>query len=99
MLLAVLILYNPFAALTNSGNRTVVRNIARHRATVGASELQQLAPNQEQNQQADVTLQETRAELTGPVLREYRTETFERDVEVPQPESVSRVWSRPPPSV
>ncbi len=98
VLLAFLILYNPFAALTNSGNTFAVRGLERHRATVGVSELQHLAGCPDQTQQNDVNLRENREELAGPVA-DYQPQRFERDVELPQPESASRLWSRPPPLV
>lgn len=98
VLLALLILYNPFAALTNSGDTFAVRGLERHRATVGASELQHLAGCSDQTQQLDVALRENREEFARPVA-EYQPRSFERDVELPQPESASRFWSRPPPLV
>jgi hypothetical protein len=96
VLLAFLILYNPFATLGSSGNAFAVRGLERHRATVGASELQHLACSPDQTQQTDVNLRENREEFAG-FIAEYQAQSFERDVEVPQPDSLIRVWSRPPP--
>ena len=98
VLLAFLILYNPFTTLGSSGNAFAVRGLERHRATVGASELQHLAACPDQTQQTDVNLRENREEFAG-FIAEYQAQSFERDVEVPQPDSIIRVWSRPPPLV
>jgi hypothetical protein len=98
VLLALLILYNPFMALTGSAHSFSVHGLARHRSTVGASELQHMGPLQDQNQQDVVNLQDSQEEFTG-LVAEYEAVGFARDVEVAQPESVSRIWSRPPPLV
>ena len=96
VLLVLLILYNPFLAFISSYGSFSVHGLARHRATVGASELQHLGCAQDQTQQDAVSFKEFREEFAGPVA-EYEEVTLRRDVELPQPESVSRVWSRPPP--
>jgi hypothetical protein len=97
VLLAFLILYNPFTANMRSGDASAVRGLARHRATVGASELQHFTASPDQTQQTDVVLHENREEF-ATFIPEYQPQSFERDAEVPQPDSISRVWSRPPPS-
>ncbi len=98
VLLALLILYNPFAALTGSAGTISVQRQARHRATVGSSELQHLGAAQDQNPQEFVELREIRKEVGEPATQQ-KTQGLQNDVEVLQPESVSRVWSRPPPLV
>jgi hypothetical protein len=98
VLLAFLILYNPFTANMRSGDASAVRGLARHRATVGASELQHFTGSPDQTQQTDVNLQENH-EGFASFIAEYQPQSIERDVEVPQPDSISRVWSRPPPSL
>jgi len=44
LLLATLLLYNPFFAVPHSGNGLDIGHRASHRATVGASELQHFSP-------------------------------------------------------
>jgi len=44
LILATLLLYNPFLAVPHSGNSLEVGHRASHRATVGASELQHFSP-------------------------------------------------------
>jgi hypothetical protein len=97
VLLALLILYNPFLALTTSYASYSVHGQARHRATVGACELQHLGCAQDQTQQDAVHLQELSEEIAGPAPG-FEPVAFHQDV-VLQPESVSRVWSRPPPTL
>lgn len=98
VLLALLILYNPFLALTTSYANYSVHGQARHRATVGACELQHLGCAQDQTQQDVVNLQELSEEIAGPAP-EFAPMAFHQDLELLQPESVSRVWSRPPPTL
>ena len=96
LLLAALILYNPFAALCYSHGPIEVHTLQRNRATVGASELQHFSPVQDEIQKADIDLEANREELAAPA-GSYVARGFEREVEVPQSDIVSRVWSRPPP--
>jgi hypothetical protein len=96
LLLAALILYNPFAALCYSHGPIEVHTLQRNRATVGASELQHFSPVQDEIQKADIDLEANREELAVPA-GSYVARGFEREVEVPQSDIVSRVWSRPPP--
>ena len=44
LILATLLLYNPFSAVPHSGNALEIGHRASHRATVGASELQHFSP-------------------------------------------------------
>jgi hypothetical protein len=96
VLLAALLLYNPFAALCFSHGTFEVHTPQRNRASVGASELQHFSPVQDGNRQVDLSLESNREEVAvtaeGFVARGY-----EREVEVPQSDIVSKVWSRPPP--
>jgi hypothetical protein len=96
VLLALVILYNPFLALSTSYTSFSVHGQARHRATVGASELQHLGCAQDQRQQDAVNLQGFGKEFAGPA-REYEPLAFDRDLEVAQPELTNLIWSRPPP--
>jgi hypothetical protein len=96
VLLAALILYNPFAALWYSHSLIEVHTLQRNRATVGSSELQHFSPVQDEIQKADIDLEANREELAVPA-GSYVARGFEREVEVPQSVIVSKVWSRPPP--
>jgi hypothetical protein len=96
VLLAVLILYNPFAALCYSHGTFEIHTLQRNRATVGSSELQHFSPVQDDIKQADLNLETNREEVAVPA-GSYVARGFEQEVEVPQSDIVSRVWSRPPP--
>lgn len=96
VLLAALILYNPFAALYYSHSTIEVHTLQRNRASVGASELQHFSPVQDDTPQADVNLEANRYEVVAPA-ETFVARGFEREVEVPQPDVASEVWSRPPP--
>src|ERR1700686_2662686 len=96
VLLAALILYNPFAALYFSHDTIEVHTLQRNRASVGASELQHFSPVQDDIQQADLNVEGSREEVAVPA-GSYVARGFEREVEVPQADIVSKVWSRPPP--
>jgi hypothetical protein len=96
VLLAALILYNPFAALCYSHDTIEVHTLQRNRATVGSSELQHFSPVQDDSKQADVSLQASREEVAVPA-GSYVARGFEREVEAPQSDIVCKVWSRPPP--
>jgi hypothetical protein len=96
VLLAALILYNPFAALCFSHGRIEVHTLQRNRATVGASELQHFSPVQDDTKQANLHLETSREEVAAPA-ESFVARGFEREVEIPQSDIVSRVWSRPPP--
>ncbi len=98
VLLACLILYNPFAALYCSHQILSVHTPQRNRATVGASELQHFGPVQEEAQQADLTVEDNRHEVVAPA-RSYVACGFAREEEVQQPEFSAEVWSRPPPTL
>ena len=96
VLLAALILYNPFAALCFSHGTIEVHTLQRNRASVGASELQHFSPVQDDIPQVDINLAANRGELVAPAGT-FVARGFEREVELPQSDIVSKVWSRPPP--
>jgi len=98
VLLAFLLLYNPFIALYCSHSSFSVDTPQRNRATVGASELQHIGLIQKEIQPAKVVVEENRDEVAAPQKNDV-ARGFEREEEVPQQEFVSKVWSRPPPSL
>src|ERR1700676_3625639 len=83
VLLAALMLYNPFAALYFSHDTIEVHTLQRNRASVGASELQHFSPVQDDIQQADLNLEGSREEVAVPA-GSYVARGFEREEEVPQ---------------
>lgn len=96
VLLAVLILYNPFAALCFSHGTIEVHTLQRNRASVGASELQHFSPVQDGKQQADINQEANCEELAAPA-ETFVAGAFEQEVKKPQSEIAFKVWSRPPP--
>ncbi|HET7105704.1 MAG TPA: hypothetical protein VFI38_02770 [Candidatus Acidoferrum sp.] len=95
-LLAALLLYNPFAAVCVSHGTFEVHTLQRNRASVGASELQHFCPVQDGSQQVEVNLESNREEVAEPA-ETFVAHGYEREVEVPQSDIVSKIWSRPPP--
>jgi hypothetical protein len=96
VLLAALLLYNPFATLCFSHGTFEVHTLQRNRASVGASELQHFSPVQDDIPQVDLNLEASREEVPAPA-GSYVARGFEREVETPQSDIVCKVWSRPPP--
>jgi hypothetical protein len=96
VLLAALILYNPFVALCLSHGTIEIHTLQRNRASVGASELQHFSPVQDDIPQADINLEANRKEVVAPA-ETFVARGFEREVEVTQSDVASEVWSRPPP--
>jgi len=98
VLLAFLMLYNPFIALYCSHGAYSLHTPERNRATVGSSELQHYGPIQDEIQQPDLRMEENRDEVAAPASS-FVARGFEREVELPQPEFAAKVWSRPPPTL
>ena len=96
VLLAALLLYNPFATLYYSHGTFEVHTLQRNRASVGASELQHFSPVQDDIRQADLNLESSRDKVAVPA-ESFVARGLEREIEIPQSDIVSRVWSRPPP--
>ena len=95
VLLVGLLLYNPFAALTSASAGLAYQALARHRASVGASEMQHFAPVKAVTGQPDVTVAGQKGDLPAP-----REETRLPSGRVHLPlllEGMTTVWFRPPP--
>ena len=88
--LAALLLYNPFASLCFSHGTFEVHTLQRNRASVGASELQHFSLVQDDIPQPDLNLESSRDEVAAPA-GSYVARGFEREVEIPQSDIVSRV--------
>ena len=90
-----LLLYNPFAALTSASDGLAYQALARHRASVGASEMQHFAPVKAETGQPDVTVAVQKGELPAP-----REEARLASGRVHLPlllEGMTSLWFRPPP--
>jgi len=92
-----LLLYNPFIALLSHTDGLAFQELARHRSTVGASEMQHYASAQEDGAPADVIIEEA---FSAPVLttNESSYHPFFEQVLPQHPELVASVWFRPPPA-
>jgi hypothetical protein len=66
VLLIGLLLYNPFLALTSATHGRGYQALTRHRASVGASEMQHFAPVQVEKALADVRVAPEISELPEP---------------------------------
>ena len=95
-LLIGLVVYNPFAALTSASNGFAYQALARHRASVGASEMQPFAPVKADTAQPDVTVATEKGELPATRGEEARLECGR--VHLPLLlEGMTSHWFRPPP--
>jgi len=98
LLLAGLLLYNPFLSLVHSSTGLSVRHLARNRATVGSAELQHFSPVSREVA-ADVLLVERIGEITAiSGGREFQLATDLARDRVITPDFSSNLWFRPPPS-
>jgi len=97
VLLVVLMLYNPFVALvSHHADGLSYQGLARHRATVGASEMQHYSPVE-----AEQALPEVEAVRVGFIVVEDESSAAPslEDETLPQrPELTTSVWFRPPPA-
>jgi len=95
LLLVGLLLYNPFLALVTPSDGLAYQALARHRATVGASELQHLAQVHRHDAQPDVLVAEI---FTGVVqTKEFSATALQPATLRQQMEQISDLWFRPPP--
>ena len=97
ILLVGLLLYNPFQAAPKHADGLAYQTLARHRATVGASELQHLGSTQGDKPQPEVVVQRVFAEL----LVEHNESPWDviQEETLPQrPDLILGMWFRPPPA-
>jgi hypothetical protein len=94
------ILYNPFFSLKIQSDGPVYASLARHRSTVGSSEMQHFPPVRAEYAQPDATVEETAPQVS--VVQVAQTEypgTITLDQALPpQPELIASICFRPPPS-
>jgi hypothetical protein len=96
LLLAISFLYNPFLVASVSGSGLNVQHSASHRATVGASELQQLAPmgDQETHPLLDLFCVETR--FVSPEASSQPFLPQSHELLAPRELLCPNLWFRPP---
>jgi hypothetical protein len=97
LLLIGLLLYNPFLSLVSHENGLAYQQLQRHRATVGASELQHFSPVQAENAPLEAVLVEV---FANPVAADdkFSGHQFQSESLPPRLELIDRIWFRPPPS-
>ncbi|HKN23447.1 MAG TPA: hypothetical protein VJX72_01265 [Candidatus Acidoferrum sp.] len=97
VLLVGLLLYNPFLALISHSDGLAYQALARHRATVGASELQHYPRVHGEKAQPEVSVEEAFVAVTVE-NNESASHIFEDEALPPRPELKTSVWFRPPPT-
>ena len=98
-LLIGLLLYNPFLILVGHSGGLTYQALARHRATVGSSEMQHYSPVPEKDAQPEVIIDEIFAAIMVVENKQSASPTFENEVLPQRPELIGSVWFRPPPAV
>jgi len=97
VLLIGLVLYNPFLALANHSDGLAYQASARHRATVGASEMQHYTPVRGEDTQLEITVEQVFTELV--VENDESSSHSFQEATLPQRlELTASVWFRPPPA-
>jgi hypothetical protein len=95
LLLVGLLLYNPFLALVTHSDGLTYQALARHRATVGSSELQHMAQVQGHEAQPEVIVAEI---FTGQVqIKEFPAIALQQPTWPPRMEQIAEICFRPPP--
>jgi hypothetical protein len=97
ILLVGLLLYNPFQAATTHADGLAYQTLARHRATVGASELQHLASTQGDKLQPEVVVERVFTELQVQ-HQAYPADVVQEETLPQRPDLTLGVWFRPPPA-
>jgi len=97
LLLVGLLLYNPFLALVAHSDGLTYQALARHRATVGASELQHIAQVQEQSAQPHIIVAETFSGLVQ--INESPATTSQQPKLLQRMEQIPEICFRPPPQL
>jgi hypothetical protein len=96
VLLAGLLLYNPFA-VNKTPDGLAYQTLARHRSTVGASEMQHLASMQGENQQQEAVVLKLVTNLL--VQNDQSSSDGVQEEALPQrPGPIANIWFRPPPA-
>lgn len=100
VLLAGLFLYNPFLGAANAAGNLIVGHPASHRATVGASELEQFSQPAARVSAALPAWGDAQSLVLQVAASEWaKRGTVEEAVAVPLVRYSSSLWFRPPPAV
>jgi hypothetical protein len=101
LVLVASVLYNPFFALKIQSDGLAYASLARHRSTVGSSEMQHYPPVQNKYAQPDATVEETvpRVSVVQVQQAEYPASILLDQALPPQPELIASICFRPPPSL
>jgi hypothetical protein len=97
LLLIGFLLYNPFLALMGHSNGLSYQAMARHRATVGSSELQHYSPVSGKDAQPEAILEVVFAGRQAESYR-YAKYTPQGETLAQRVELIAGVWFRPPPA-
>jgi hypothetical protein len=97
LLLIGLLLYNPFLGLLGHQNGLAYQQLQRHRATVGASELQHFSPIQSDRAQPEIVLAELFLNAVA-AAQKFSGHQFQTEALPPRLELVDSIWFRPPPA-
>ncbi len=97
-LLAALFFYNPFVSLTSPAGDLAYHSLARNRATVGASELQQFSPQKSLHVQPELSFLNLAASIFLPLQHAWHSAHFVEPSIVPLAKLPSNLWFRPPPA-
>lgn len=97
VLLIGFLLYNPFLALMSHSDGLAYQAMARHRATVGASELQHYSPVQGESAQLEAIVGEVFAGLQ-PENHRYPAHRPQDEALAQRVELIASIWFRPPPT-
>ncbi|HYL61068.1 MAG TPA: hypothetical protein VE077_00480 [Candidatus Methylomirabilis sp.] len=99
LLLALSFLYNPFLMAAASGKGLNVRHSASHRATVGVSELQQLAPMGDERTHLFTHFAVIKVFVALPEVSSGIFLPGAKQPLAPQKLFCSNLWFRPPPAL
>ena len=97
VLLIGLVLYNPFLVLAHLTDGFAYETLARHRATVGSSEMQHFSPVQGENAQFVATAEEIISSMTVE-KSESSFHNLHEEALPQRPELLASIWFRPPPT-
>jgi|SRR5215471_9422461 len=99
LVLVGLLLYNPFAGLCGANDGLSYEQLARNRATLGASELQHFSPiTDHSSAQTELDLDIPATGLLPVVREELSRSDFQQRVP-PQTELLNEFSNKPPPSL
>ena len=98
LLVAVLVVYNPFAALNGSASCHSYERLASNRATIGASELQHFSPVSHPEVKTEPAVGLRYAEAV-PCKREWPLRRDQVEMIPSDPALLGAVWFRPPPAL